>query len=343
MTTTRDPTPAEVEREPTRADLSCLICHKPGPAVDIDHVQEKGMGGSAERDVPENKGPLCRACHEMKTLKRIRTWIEDGAYCWQAVPSKRNPKLGENTIIRTPVEVSERYGCLVPVDSSAAEQVGTRLAPGVRSSTAALPAGADVPDESAAAEGFPDSRGRTSAAAPSAGAAGEGSRVSQAPSAPAGPLTEDWRGLTDDELQAKYDAADQMQGLGFLLKCRVVWTYRDKHKQVWGETWTDQAIERFSVSRRTCEVYANLWPICVSTNAYSDVAPLTDSRSLMRYIGLKAPEDGAVAMEAAVAHHAEFAEPPTVAALAHRLGEEREERERHECPACGAEHTVKET
>jgi hypothetical protein len=73
------------------------------------------MGGSKKRDVPENKVPLCRECHELKTLERIKTWVgksdtrypESGylIYCWQ--------KADADVVIRTPVQVSERYKCLV--------------------------------------------------------------------------------------------------------------------------------------------------------------------------------------------------------------------------------------
>ena len=65
----------------------------------------------------------------------------------------------------------------------------------------------------------------------------------------------------------------------------------------------------------------------------------------MKFIGERSVGDGKVAMEAAVAHYVEFAEPPTAAALAHRLGEESDEKpkvkrysfvelEGHLCPAC---------
>ena len=157
------------------------------------------------------------------------------------------------------------------------------------------------------------------------------------------PLTEDWAGLSDDALQAKFNAADQMQGIGFLLKCRAVSIYRDNHVQTWGESWTEHAKEWAGISSRTAYAYANIWQITVASDTYSadKVTPLTDSRSLMQFIGRKKPEDGAVAMESAVAFLAEYAEPPTVAQLAHRIGEEREEGKRHACPDCGREHTVK--
>ena len=60
-------------RHPTGQDLMCLVCLK--PAQDIDHVVNRGMGGSKERDVPENKVPLCRECHDLKTEGRIKTRV----------------------------------------------------------------------------------------------------------------------------------------------------------------------------------------------------------------------------------------------------------------------------
>src|SRR3990172_4411903 len=99
-----------VERTPTAADLACIICRKPGPDLDIDHVINRGAGGSKERDVPANKVPLCRPCHLAKTVGTIKTWVKDGVYHWR----KRDSDL----VFRIPVEISERYGCLVPCDGT---------------------------------------------------------------------------------------------------------------------------------------------------------------------------------------------------------------------------------
>lgn len=98
-------------RTPTGQDLICLVCHK--QAQDIDHVVNRGSGGSKERDVPENKVPLCRECHELKTLGRIVTWVNTGDlgdgvrhfYEWRKADSE--------LVITVPVEVSQRYKCLI--------------------------------------------------------------------------------------------------------------------------------------------------------------------------------------------------------------------------------------
>lgn len=41
--------------------LTCEVCSK--PAVDIHHIQPKGMGGSKRLDGEENLIVLCRDCH----------------------------------------------------------------------------------------------------------------------------------------------------------------------------------------------------------------------------------------------------------------------------------------
>lgn len=151
---------------------------------------------------------------------------------------------------------------------------------------------------------------------------------------------EDWSSLSDDDLQLKYDTAGQMQGMAFLIRCKAVHAFRDNHVQAWHESWTDHAIERFNISRRYCFAFANLWEIAVNYDT-NHILPLTESRSLMQCIGRRSLKDGKAAMEVAVAHHAEFAEPPSVGQLEHSLGEEREPKDRHECPTCGQEHAVR--
>jgi hypothetical protein len=145
--------------------------------------------------------------------------------------------------------------------------------------------------------------------------------------------------MSDEQLQALYEAAEQRQGMSFLVKCKAVWTFKERH-----EVWNEAAYERFGASRRTLYAYANIWAICVTsdTHVIEQIGKLTDSKSLMQSIGRRSLEDGAAAMEAAVAHYAVYGEAPTVAALGHRLGvEQGEERERHACPGCGQEHAVK--
>ena len=279
----------------------------------------------------------CRRCHDLIEAKKARHGIiVDFAGPLQYRYERWSD--GDMDFVeaaRVVVVVDGQRGHLIPMEGPATEsRVSQPRASGTDSSVAEPPAGV----RSDATEGV-DSV--VVAPAGFAGAGGEDRVTDSPPPAPAGILSEDWRTLSDDELQAKYEAADQMQGVAFLIKCKATHAFRDNHVRAWGESWKDQAIERFNISRRTCASYANIWEIYATRCTSLDIAPLTDSRSLMAFIGQKAVKDGAVAMEAAVAHHAEFAEPPTVAALAHRLGEGRQERERHECPACGAEHTVR--
>ena len=105
-----------VTKHPTGQDLICLVCHK--QAQDIDHVVNRGMGGSKKRDVPENKVPLCRECHTAKTNgvleTRVEPWTGGLNYLW------RRKNAAASWII-TPVEVSQRYKCLVGRLSDGAE------------------------------------------------------------------------------------------------------------------------------------------------------------------------------------------------------------------------------
>ena len=137
--------------------------------------------------------------------------------------------------------------------------------------------------------------------------------------------THDLSNYSDEDLATVYAYADKNQKDAFLTKCHVVHAYRERHIQAWGESWLENAYQLFesNPSRRTLEAYANIWT-CVTSDAHllEHIGPLTDSRSLMQFIGRKKPEDGVVALEAAIAHYAEFAEPPTEAALRQRLGEE---------------------
>lgn len=50
----------------------CIICG--ANAVEHQHVEPRGMGGSKARDVPENIVMLCHACHEKITLHE---WSDD--------------------------------------------------------------------------------------------------------------------------------------------------------------------------------------------------------------------------------------------------------------------------
>lgn len=41
--------------------IGCEVCNN--TAVDIHHIEPRGMGGSNEKDTPENLQALCRECH----------------------------------------------------------------------------------------------------------------------------------------------------------------------------------------------------------------------------------------------------------------------------------------
>lgn len=44
--------------------IPCELCG--ATAVDIDHIEPKGMGGSKLMDMPDNLQALCRPCHSLK-------------------------------------------------------------------------------------------------------------------------------------------------------------------------------------------------------------------------------------------------------------------------------------
>jgi len=41
--------------------IPCCVCYE--PAVDIHHIDARGIGGSCEKDMPDNLIALCRKCH----------------------------------------------------------------------------------------------------------------------------------------------------------------------------------------------------------------------------------------------------------------------------------------
>jgi 5-methylcytosine-specific restriction endonuclease McrA len=42
--------------------IPCYVCSE--VAVDLHHIEQKGMGGSKQKDAIDNLIPLCRKCHE---------------------------------------------------------------------------------------------------------------------------------------------------------------------------------------------------------------------------------------------------------------------------------------
>jgi len=147
----------------------------------------------------------------------------------------------------------------------------------------------------------------------------------------------DWSSFSDEQLVVIYQDADERQGFAFMDKCHAIHTYRMRH-----DDWLESAYDLFHASRRTLYAYSNVYEVCATSDTHivENIGPLTDSRSLMQFIGRKSVEEGRVALEAAVAHLAEFGEPPTVKALQHRLGQEAKPEEgcHHswKCELCGA-------
>ena len=49
--------------------IPCEVCNE--KAVDIHHINARGMGGSKEADKIENLQALCRSCHEIYGDKKL--------------------------------------------------------------------------------------------------------------------------------------------------------------------------------------------------------------------------------------------------------------------------------
>jgi 5-methylcytosine-specific restriction endonuclease McrA len=55
--------------------IPCEVCNK--QAVDIHHIEARGMGGSKEADTIENLMALCRDCHlNMGDKKHHKEWLK---------------------------------------------------------------------------------------------------------------------------------------------------------------------------------------------------------------------------------------------------------------------------
>lgn len=56
--------------------IPCEICGS--KAVDINHIDARGMGGSKEKDVIENLMGLCRMCHaDLGDIKRYKDMLKE--------------------------------------------------------------------------------------------------------------------------------------------------------------------------------------------------------------------------------------------------------------------------
>jgi len=56
--------------------IPCEVCSS--RAVDIHHIEARGMGGSQEADRIENLMALCRDCHtRYGDIKHYKEWLQD--------------------------------------------------------------------------------------------------------------------------------------------------------------------------------------------------------------------------------------------------------------------------
>jgi len=57
-------------------DCFCEVCGS--PAVDIHHIESRGMGGSKEKDVIENLMAVCRNCHlKYGDVPEKKEWLKN--------------------------------------------------------------------------------------------------------------------------------------------------------------------------------------------------------------------------------------------------------------------------
>jgi len=56
--------------------IPCEVCGS--KAVDIHHIEARGMGGNKEADAIENLMALCRDCHtRYGDIKHYKEWLQD--------------------------------------------------------------------------------------------------------------------------------------------------------------------------------------------------------------------------------------------------------------------------
>ena len=136
-----------------------------------------------------------------------------------------------------------------------------------------------------------------------------------------------YESMSDEELAALYQQADELQGQAFVRKCAIIAEWRRRHQQVWGDSWTNKPLQFLqpAPSRRELQALANLGEIFKDSLMAEYAGEISSSRALRNYIGFKSLEAGRQAMEVAVQHVADYGEIPSRKALAHLLGEEEEQ------------------
>ena len=362
----------------------CFVCQ--AAAIDHAHVISRAQAPGRKHD-PDNLVALCRRDHDAVDLHHTHGHavrrLGDGLlhyFYWQSTPYKEladrvigegGGSVGNDTLakgacviasdnqVATPLATAAggttKSAPSSPASLSAHPVLGDRRGTKKQSSGYAVEDGAspapisDHPRREDARIGTQDARETAPTLYPTPMPTTYGGEPCDEPVTATVPAVS-YEAMSDEELATLYADADRRQRDGFLDKCAAVYTYRERHIQAWGESWTEQASKLFegNPSRRTLYAYANLWgaaeQISASNCTYiaENIGPLTDSRSLMQFIGQKSSEQAVVALEAAVSYVAEYGEAPSKAALAHKLGEEEEPRAAcvHEfelrCKRCGA-------
>lgn len=129
--------------------------------------------------------------------------------------------------------------------------------------------------------------------------------------------------VSDEKLAELFKQAESSQERAFLFQCEIVSEYRARHIQRWGASWTDEAMPRFSVTKKRLEEYARLWEIYVGSaeKTRAQFGRLAQDRIfLLRHLGRLTVRDGLMALKAGADVAEQIGEAPTHIQWAHHVG-----------------------
>ena len=134
-------------------------------------------------------------------------------------------------------------------------------------------------------------------------------------------LQADLTPLTDQQLADLFEEAERQQAGAYLLKCKVVATYRANHKQRCGASCIDLASAQFARGMRTVEAYANFWDLYseLDTETKERLPDLGSNHSLLQFIGRQARSKRLMALLATLDYTDGTGELPSVAAVSQLL------------------------
>lgn len=104
-----------------RDALNCLICGRPGPFLEFDHIYPRSTHPHLVKGHPENIAPLCPYDHREKSEKRIKTWTSIVGpalfYHWQRIDlSAGIPGIPYAPDDVVHVAIDKKYKCLRPFE-----------------------------------------------------------------------------------------------------------------------------------------------------------------------------------------------------------------------------------